>query len=223
MQELPDIDIQEREPIMATPARGDDRKRHTAAWLSGFVAILLSAAIAAGITLTGRDRILSAFGSSPSKQPDPYQQHVEAINAQLSALRTTLDNVQRSLNSETENANAQAFEQSKIEQRLTVIERFVTDLEQQVKKHQTATAPVRKPAPKKTVVTKPKPAPVIPPVLVSIRNISGVTYVALRDGLNESDLLMPGDTWKGWTFVDADHFRKVATFRYQGSVHQLSL
>jgi Skp family chaperone for outer membrane proteins len=222
MQELPDIDlVEDRKPILPQPSGADDSKRTAGAWLSAFVAIVLSAAIAVGITLTGRDRILSAFGSSLPKQPDPYQQHFDAINAALSAMKTDLDSVQRSLKSETENASAHAFEQSKIEQRLTVIERFATDLEQRVKTHQAAT--VRQPAPKKPVVAKPKPAPVIPPVLVSIRNISGVTYVALRDGLDESDLLMPGDTWKGWTFIEADHFRKVATFRYQDSVRELAL
>ena len=222
MQELPDIETTEegaRSPIGAS--RTDDNTGNARIWLFGFIAILLSTAIAASITLIGRDSIISIFSQSTQEKPDPYQKQFDAVNAALLALKTDLDNVQRALKSETENASAQIFEQSKIEQRLTVVERFASDLEQTIKKQQMAQA--RQPVQKNVVVAKPKPVPVIPPVLISIRSISGVTYVALRDGLNESELLMPGDTWKGWTFLDADHFRKVATFRYQGTVRELTL
>jgi hypothetical protein len=222
MQELPDIETTEegdRSPIRAL--RTDYSAGNARIWLFGFIAILLSTAIAASITLIGRDSIISIFSQSTQEKPDPYQKKFDAVNAELLALKTGLDSVQRSLERETENVSTQAFEQSKIEQRLTVVERFASDLEQTIKKQQMAQA--RQPAQKNVVVAKPKPAPVIPPVLISIRNISGVTYVALRDGLNESELLMPGDTWKGWTFLDADHFRKVATFRYQGTVRELAL
>lgn len=221
MQELPDIVLPD-EPVVTSARAGSERSRTARAglWLPVFVAVIVSTIIALGIALAGRDTLLSFFVPMTAK-PDPYQPRFDAIRADIDALKVELVAVQSLLNNQQSIAHDEAFEQDKLAQRVTVIERFATDLEQKIKKHQAAQA--QQATQKKVVVKAPKPAPVIPPVLVSIRNVAGVSYVALRDGLDSSNLLMPGDSWRGWTLIEADPARKVATFSFQGATRELSL
>ncbi len=221
MQELPDI-VLPGEPVSDT-AR--ERTRHsgsvaTANWALAFATILFSALVALGITLIGRDAIMSLFIPVEAK-PHPHTARIDALQSKMDALKNDLVGVQSLINAQQTTAHDESFEQDKIAQRVMVIERFATDLEQKIKKHQATQAQhaIRK----KESVKTPKPAPVIPPVLVSVRNVAGVPYVALRDGLDSSNLLKPGDTWRGWTFIDLDPSRNAATFQYQGVVRELSL
>lgn len=223
MKELPDIELdtssERSSPKMES--LGYRNPGYARAFLMAFVTFLVSALIAMGITLVGRESILGLFGMAPSEKPDPYEQRMVMIEAEMTSLKSELNTLRTDMRTQSENAGTQAFEQGKLENRLTVVERFTSDLEQKIKKHQAAQAELV--VKKKVVSAKPKPAPVIPPILMSIRNISGVAYVALREGLDASELLMPGDTWKGWTFVDADPVRKVARFRYQDKIQELWL
>jgi hypothetical protein len=119
-----------------------------------------------------------------------------------------------------ENINAGNFATQKATQRLENLERFSSSLEQKIeqqKKVQQAAAA------KPVVKAAPKPVPIIPVVLISIRNIAGTSYVSLRDGLDDSDLLMPGDTWRGWTLITADTATKSAIFTVAGKQQELRL
>lgn len=223
MKELPDIELDTSSERISPRAesKGDRTQGFVRSFFLMFITIVLSALIAAGITLVGREPVRALFGLTGSEKPDPYKQQLAQIESELSSLRGQLNTLVTDLSTQSASVSEQAFEQDKLEKRLTVVERFSSDLEQKIKKQQAAQAELV--VKKKVVTAKPKPAPVIPPILMSIRNISGVSYVALREGLDASELLMPGDTWKGWTFVDADPVRKVARFRYQNQMQELWL
>ncbi len=225
MQELPDIELDTSSARISQRAesKGDSSQGLAKSFLLAltFIAIVLPTLIVVGITLVGKEPILSLFGVTASEKPDPYKQQLALLESELSSLRGQLNTLVTDLSTQSASVSEQAFEQDKLEKRLTVVERFSSDLEQKIKKQQAAQAELV--VKKKVVSAKPKPAPVIPPILMSIRNISGVSYVALREGLDASELLMPGDTWKGWTFIDADPVRKVARFRYQNQMQELWL
>jgi hypothetical protein len=111
----------------------------------------------------------------------------------------------------------------KLSLRVTNVERFSSDLEQKMAA-QKKTQPIQVDARQKIITpAKPKAPVIIPLVLTSIRYQAGTPLVGVRDGLDQSELLMPGDSWRGWTLLDADPATRRARFKVAGTEQELRL
>lgn len=213
----PDETTRRRNNTQSNPRNGSTKTAVIAVMLSIVAALLISLTIA----MLGKDPILQMFGLAPeSKKPDPFKVAIEEMSGGVKQLADDLDTIKLKQSELQENINAGNFATQKATQRLENLERFSSSLEQKIeqqKKVQQAAAA------KPVVKAAPKPVPIIPVVLISIRNIAGTSYVSLRDGLDDSDLLMPGDTWRGWTLITADTATKSAIFTVAGKQQELRL
>jgi len=228
MNELPDVPGLHAEPDQRPLDRNSRTVKQertgssrTAIIASVVLSVLFSGVVTLSGLLIGKQAILELFGvSAESKKPDPYLVAIDDVKGMVQILADDVDALKSKQSELQESINAASFTAERASQRLTTLERFSSDLEKKIaeqkKVQQVAAAkPIVKPVP--------KPAPVIPVVLVSIRNIAGTSYVSLRDGLDDSDLLMPGDTWRGWTLVTADPSSKTASFTVAGKPQELRL
>lgn len=188
-----------------------------------FVSVILASGAALAVTFIGKTQFLELFGVAvKTKAPNTLAIAIDEHKTQLQELTNLLDAAKKELAELHTLANTSEFEMNKLTLRVTNIERFASDLEQkleQQKKSQHANVNL----PKKTQPIKPKPVPIIPIVLISIRNQAGTSLVSLRDGLDQSELLMPGDTWRGWRFLDVMPSGRSARFQVADKIQELSL
>ena len=206
-----------------TPKRVSNGSSALSLFATGFIAVVAASAIAASLTLVGKDAMLAMVGVAPAtKKEDVLAAAIKEQQSQLELLANSLDHAKQSLADLQAYADASAIDLNKLTQRVFNVERFSSDLEKKIgeQKKVQQIAVVQQ---QKAVAAKPKPAPIIPLTLVSIRTQAGTPLVALRDGLDKSELLMPGDSWRGWTFLDADAYRKSARFQVGGKVQELRL
>ncbi|QEY16071.1 MULTISPECIES: hypothetical protein [unclassified Cellvibrio] len=228
MNELPDVPGLHAEPDQRSSDRDERsvKKERTGSSRTAIIASVVLSVLFSGVVtlsglLIGKQAILELFGvSAESKKPDPYLVAIDDVKGMVQILADDVDALKSKQSELQESINTASFTAERASQRLTTLERFSSDLEKKIaeqkKIQQVAAAkPIAKPVP--------KPAPVIPVVLVSIRNIAGTSYVSLRDGLDDSDLLMPGDSWRGWTLVAADPSSKTASFTVAGKPQELRL
>lgn len=226
--ELPDLPGITAEPeLRSGVTNGAYTKRGSssaAIFTSSFVVLVLAIVISGAFTVLGKDQLLVLVGAkSEESKPDKTAIAIQELSAQLQLFSQSLDEIKQKQEVFTSSVDANSFAIDKTALRVTNIERFTSDLEKRIAEHKRAQQ-IQTAAQKKQVTqAKPKPAPVIPVVLVSIRNQAGTTLVSLRDGLDKSDLLMPGDAWRGWTLIDADPSSKVARFKVNGQVQELRL
>lgn len=195
-----------------------------ALFATGLFCIVVATIAGIFIPIIARDSLMVKLGAAPEVTLEAkmnvalneQKMVIEELNQRLSKLDEALSNL-------TESSNAASFEVGKVSQRVTTIERFTSELENRIAEHRKKQQAEMVQQQKKVAAAKPKPAPIIPLVLVSIREQAGTSLVALRDGLDRSDLLMPGDSWRGWTLLDADVAAKKARFQVAGKIQELTL
>lgn len=189
----------------------------------GFLSVVVATGSALAVTLIGKNELLVMLGAqAETKKEDAIAKAIQEQKSQLELLANSLDHANQSLADLQAYADARTIDMNKLTQRVFNVERFSSDLEKKIADQKKAQqfAVVQQ---KKAVAAKPKPVPIVPLTLVSIRTQAGTPLVALRDGLDKSELLMPGDTWRGWRFLDADSFLKSARFQVDGKVQELRL
>jgi hypothetical protein len=195
-----------------------------ALFVTGLICIVVATIAGILIPVIARDTLMVKLGAAPevalevkmNAAIDEQKMVIEELNQRLVKLDEALGNL-------TESNNAASFEVSKVSQRVTTIERFTSELENRIAEHRKKQQAEMVQQQKKVASAKPKPAPIIPLMLVSIRAQAGTSLVSLRDGLDRSDLLMPGDSWRGWTLLDADVAAKKARFQVAGKIQELTL
>ncbi|AQT61909.1 hypothetical protein [Cellvibrio sp. PSBB023] len=195
-----------------------------ALFVTGLICIVVATIAGIFIPIITKDTLMVRLGAAPEVTLElkmnaalvEQKMVIEELNQRLSKLDEALSNL-------TESSNAASFEVGKVSQRVTTIERFTSELENRIAEHRKKQQAEMVQQQKKVAAAKPKPAPIIPLVLVSIRAQAGTSLVALRDGLDRSDLLMPGDSWRGWTLIDADVAAKKARFQVAGKIQELTL
>lgn len=226
LPEIPGLNT-DSESRIGTSAHSSEKERAGYSMVSlvvtAFTAVILASAVAVYLTFTGRDAVLELLGvPPPEKKEVALAAAIHEQQTQLKLIADFLDDTKKDLAVLHADADSSTFNLNKVTQRVTNLERFSSDLEKKVadqKKAQQIAAEKKQ----ASVVAKPKPAPIIPLTLISIRTQAGVTLVALRDGLDKSDLLMPGDSWRGWTFLEADSAHKSARFQVAGKIQELQL
>lgn len=195
-----------------------------ALFFTGLICIVVATVAGIYIPIITKDTLMVKLGGAPevtleakmNVALDEQKMVIEELNQRLSKLDDALSNL-------TESSNAATFEVDKVSKRVTTIERFTSELENRIAEHRKKQQAEMVQQQKKVAAAKPKPAPIIPLVLVSIREQAGTSLVALRDGLDRSDLLMPGDSWRGWKLIDADVAAKKARFQVAGKIQELTL
>lgn len=227
--ELPDISDTESELSMHTEKR-QSRNTRTGYSLSAlittsFLTLILATGMSLILLIVGKNTILVMVGAAAQeeKQRDKNALVIEEQKNQLIQLSQSLDDTNNQLATLSGYIEANTFDLNKVALRVTTIESFTSVLETKITEHQKAQQSHVAAKPKRTVQPKPKTTPIIPLVLMSIRSQSGTSLVALRDGFDTSDLLMPGDSWHGWTLLDADPSTKIARFKLAGKVQELRL
>lgn len=191
--------------------------------LVAFFTLALAVGASLAMTIMGKDAVLGLFGVQPKpKEPDRVSIALEDHRNQLEQLSGLIESTKESLVELRSHADSKAFDLDKLTQRVTTVERFAAGLDQKIESQKKAQQALAQQA-KKAVPVKPKPAPIIPIVLVSVRNQGGVPLVSLREGMDTSELLMPGDSWRGWRLLDASPSAKSARFQVSGQVQELYL
>jgi regulator of replication initiation timing len=226
--ELPDLPGITPEPELRS---GSDRHKKTTRGLSsatviasGFIVLILATAISATFTLLGKEQLMVWVGAkSEDSKPDKTTIAIQELSAQLQVFSRSLDEIKQKQTDLTSSVDTYAFEIDKTTVRLSNMERFASDLEKRIAEHKKAQQRQVAAQVNKVAQAKPKPAPIIPVVLISIRNQAGTPLVSLRDGLDKSELLMPGDSWRGWTLLDANPSSKIARFKVRDQVQELRL
>lgn len=224
IQELPSIAAEPSAPV--APRRENVKSiglSLSVLLTSGFILLLLSGLISGAFTLIGKNQLMLWLGEQPkAAQPDKTAIAIEEMTSQLILFSQILDDMKLEQTRLKTAADNNDNGMVKLTQRVTNVERFTSELELRIVE--------QKKASQKQVVVQPKPKPVkpkaetiIPLVLISIRNQAGTPLVALRDGLENSELLMPGDTWRGWTLLEANQSAKTARFRVAGREEELRL
>lgn len=192
--------------------------------ITGLICIVVATIAGIFIPIIARDSLMVKLGAAPEVTLEAKMN--VALNEQkvaIDEINERLAKIDDALSNLSESSNAASFEVSKVSQRVTTIERFTSELENRIAEHRKKQKVEIVQQQKKAAAAKPKPAPIIPLVLVSIREQAGTSLVALRDGLDRSDLLMPGDSWRGWTLIDADVAAKKARFQVAGKIQELTL
>lgn len=189
-----------------------------------FLSVMISAGVAIAVTLVGKDTLMTITGiDAESKQPNKFELAINEHARLIADIESSLQNAKKEIADLNAYSDSSAFEASKLTQRVTTIERFTSQLEKKIADHKQEQQRQVAAQVKRVAQAKPKPAPVIPMLLISIRNQAGTPLVSLRDGLDKSELLMPGDTWRGWTLLEADPDQKIARFHVNGNVQELRL
>jgi hypothetical protein len=185
--------------------------------------VTLASGAALAITFIGKAQILEWFGVAPQNEaPNKVAIAINEQKTQLQELSNLLDAAKKEFADLQALANTSEFEVNKLTLRVTNIERFASDLEQRLEQQKKAAQTIVQ-RPKRTQAVKPKSAPIIPVILVSIRNQAGTSLVSLRDGIDQSELLMPGDAWRGWRFLDVMPSGRSARFQVADKIQELSL
>jgi hypothetical protein len=227
--ELPDLpgvtaEPNERARFERTKTRQSKGASTVALVTTGFVVLALAVVISGAFTLLGKDQLLMMVGAKlAEKRPDKTAIAIQELTAQLQLFSVSLDDLEKKHAELLLLVDTNTASIDKTTLRVTNIERFTSDLEKRIADHRKAQQMQAIEQKKKVAQTKPKPPAIIPVVLVSIRNQAGTPFVALRDGLDKSELLMPGDTWRGWTLLEASPMTKIARFKVNGQVQELRL
>ena len=228
-RELPDITDSENELSLHAESRPPRKTNNgyslAALMTTSFLTLLFAAGISLAFVVIGKDTLLLMVGVSvqEQKQPDKVTLLIEEQKAQLIQLSQLLDEAHTQLANLSGDVDANALNLNKVTLRVTTLETFTSGLETKIAEHQKAQQNQVAAPPKRFAQPKPKAIPVIPLVLLSIRSQSGTTLVALRDGFDTSELLIPGDSWHGWTLLEADPTTKIARFKVAGKVQELRL
>lgn len=187
--------------------------------LTVFFSILFSVVVSVSLVLVGKDNVLAVFGIKPEAKPDP----LIPIREEIAKQQTELLALQKSLQEEVSIIKSTIGENAKagelLTNRIIVIEKSIAtyrnDLEAKIANQEKIIT-----TQKAKVTAKPK-EPLHPISIVSIRGWGNSGFVSIKQGLDYSDLLAIGDTWRGWQLVDVDTEARKATFLYQGQTKVL--
>lgn len=187
--------------------------------LTVFFCVLLSAGVSVSILLIGKDNVLSVFGVKPEVKPDP----LVPIRNEIAKQQAEILSIQQNLQDQVEDLKVVIANNNKTSELLTnrimVIEKSVAtyrnDLEKKIASQEKVIT-----THKTKVAAKPK-EPLHPISIVSIRGWGNAGFVSVKQGLDYSDLLSIGDSWRGWQLVDVDTEGRKATFVYQGQTKVL--
>ena len=225
MQALPNIgnDIEPREPIIPRERSTESSSTSKAAlFFAVLIAIAASVGVAAWFTIVGKSELLSMVGLPVDRPVDHNAEAILELRDMLKMFATQLDGLAASIKKLEEDIIRQKETEQKLSTRVDDLAKFASGLEIKIEDEkrevQRKNAAVIKSSVAKIAETK-----IIPLTLVSIRYQGGLPCVSLRDGLESSSLLMPGDEWRGWEFVTADPAKRTANFRVQGKLQELFL
>lgn len=227
MRELPDIPGIQADPTSAPRFKRDNNKALASVRMVIFVLVMAvgwATLVSAFFTFQGKEKLVEIFGGKASQSKDVLVQTIQDIQSTVDRLTNDFDELKQSHFSTKKEVDTDKSQQESLVLRIENIEKLMASLEQKI--DQQRVVQVEKPiapAIKKPVNVQPKPQVIVPINLVSIRSMSGTAYVSVREGLDSSDLLTPGDVWHGWTFVDADPTEKVAVFMVDGKRQELRL
>lgn len=222
MQELPDIPMSAEAQVPNRPMQSGRSSFPAASIGFAVISSFITLAICVGMVMKGSDSIKSLFGVKAEPRSNPLVMAIEEVKAAQIRLSAEIDSLKESLVKAKSSMDDQSFASSKLETRTMNLERFVTALEDKIKEQKKQAVVVQKEK-EKAVIAKVQAEKLLPLILLSIRQQAGVPLVALRDGMETSELLMPGDSWRGWTFVDADPRTKIARFQVNGKPQELRL
>jgi septal ring factor EnvC (AmiA/AmiB activator) len=222
MQEFPDIPISDSAKRASNTVQSTRSVFPTVAVGIAVVSSILTLVICASMVMMGGDSIKSLFGFQEEPKVNPLVHAIEEIKATQVSLAAEIDSLKESLAQTTSSVNEHSMASSTLETRTKRLEQFVTALEDSIKEQKKQILVVQKEK-QKVAVAKVQAEKTIPLILMSIRQQAGLPSVALRDGLDISELLMPGDSWRGWTFLDADPRTKSARFQVNGKPQELRL
>lgn len=245
MNQLPDIpgDVQEvdfrLDDINSESTKQRSRDSRTVRKGYSFIALiivsLISVALSAVITIvlviTGKDTLLQWYGIAPAvpqshinaQAIDALTTNATRVDAELETVREGLDALVATLS--TLRTGAEALS-DRIDQSFARIDTLKDDVAAKLEKIKEDAEAEKKARAARTVSLAPRPAastPAVPVTLISVRNSAGTPLAALREGMNKSHLLMPGETWNGWTLLDANPANRSATFSVSGAIKELYL
>jgi hypothetical protein len=192
--------------------------------LAIFLSVIFSTFISGALIFseTAKENVLSLFGVSPEQQPDPllpihkridqliadHNHAVDLINADLSLLNKALYDTNASKETLTN--------------RIIAIEKNVATFRNETAKKMEAQKQSLIAAQKAKVAAAAKPnEPVNTVSIVSVRGWGNTGFVTLKEGLDYSELLTVGDSWRGWLVLSVDANARKATFRVQDQVKEL--
>lgn len=226
LPDIPEFDAQNESRLLAESQRSAKVRAGYSMMsfvVTVFVSVILASGAALAVTFIGKAQFLELFGvAAKTKAPNALAAAIAEHKTQLQELSGLLGTAKKELTELHTLANTSEFEMNKLTLRVTNIERFASDLEQKLEQQKKSQQTLVN-LPKKTQPIKSKPVPIIPVVLVSIRNQAGTSLVSLRDGLDQSELLMPGDAWRGWRFLDVMPSGRSARFQVADKIQELSL
>lgn len=227
MNSLPDIEtfvLPEEDELAARHARATRQKSSGTVnpWIGTFVVGVLAVVVSVGAVLVGKDQLLTWLGAAPEAKPDLVAIALKEHDGKLKTLDTLVGELTESYESVSGRATTHSEEITAVSLRLKETESKIDVLakkytEQQKAQQAAAAKPIVKAASTRVSL------PVNPVFLISIRSLSGTPLVSLRQGAERSELLRPGDTWKGWTLEDADVMRKTARFTVGNKTQELRL
>ena len=222
MQELPDFPIQtEQRSIenMKTPSGNNST-------FILFASVLISVAISMTFIFSeaARDQVKSVFGYDPSKKPDPLL----PIRNEIQQLLVDQKVINENLKTQLDGMRAQLAEFQQegdiIANRMVVLEKSLASLKLDTDKKFTAQANTAKVIAQKKISAASKPKePVNPISLISVRGWNGDAFVSIKEGLDTSDLLAIGDTWRGWEVVSINTEDRSASFKVHGQIKELRM
>lgn len=195
------------------------------------LSVVLSAVISIACVIAGRDTLLQWYGIAPAIPQS--QINAQAINgltanasrvdAELQAFREGHDALLTTL--ATMRSGAEALS-ARVDQSVSQIDALKDNVATQLGKIREDAEAEKKARAAQSVRPAARPAvstPAVPVTLISVRNSAGTPLAALREGLSTSHLLMPGETWNGWTLIDANPAKRSATFSVSGAIKELYL
>ena len=229
MQHLPDdfesSPATDKDPLFTgDPITGNNyhtmRQRGSASsTLSIMLSVVLSLITILGLVLVLKGQLKQWLEIPDTQQLNQIQEKLNTLSAAMDERISLLDkkvNHQLTINQQLEDGIQQVrASQDRIGKELSIAKNEKVALEEklnQQKQQQRIKQSQAKP--------ENSPAHVL---LVSVRNLGGLPYVSLRDGLDTSPLLAKGDVWREWELVDADPMRRRAIFTVRGKAMELSL
>ncbi len=225
VQELPEFPNDNTERI-AIP-----EKRNTSVEKSGklnlvlmvFLSVILSTLISGTLIFsdTAKDKVLSVFGIQPDQKPDPLL----PIRNQITQLLADQHQVNDSLKKELSDirialSNSDMSRETVINRIVTIEKNMATFRNETVKKLEDQKKILAIQKAKTLAAAKPK-EPVNTVSIVSVRGWGNTGFVTLKEGLDYSELLTVGDSWRGWQVLSVDANTRKATFRVHDQVKEL--
>lgn len=223
MNELPDIpgvfNEERMEPISVNP-KSSRPNLFFVGVLSVFFAVLISGAVTTGFVILGKERILSLFGYKEPPKADILLPVNKRIDEMLASQQAFIEKTNDQLQSLKSELDAVVLKKDQINTRLALLENSTAEFRQDVNSKIAEQKKQQDAKQKAQAVAQPKPI-VVSVQIVSIRGWGHESYVTLKEGLDYSELLAVGDTWRGWTLLSADANTRKATFKIQNQVKEL--